>query len=85
MAVNPPSGRLNAFAGSSARAPIAVPQRGVAPSNEPAETGPVRARPIATATADPDVEGQIDRLERLLENGNMDRRARRGSYLNILI
>jgi hypothetical protein len=85
MAVNTTSGRMDAGAGRVSRGAPALPLRGPANEGATAQTGPVRSRTIATASNESDVTRQIDRLERLLEGGDIDRRVRRGSYLNILV
>ena len=85
MAVNPTSGRLDAGAGRVSRGTPALPARNSVVGGIPGEAGPARGRAIATASSEGDVERQIDRLERLLAGGDIDRRARRGSYINILV
>jgi hypothetical protein len=59
--------------------------RALGAPGQSAESGPVRSRPLATASSEDDIGRQVNRLQRLLAGGEIDRRARRGSYINIVV
>jgi len=68
-----------------ARRDAGISRAGLSAAQPPAPSGPVRARPISAASSDDDIARQIGRLMRLIASGELDRRARRGSYINILV
>jgi hypothetical protein len=85
MAVTPTTARgSDAAAGRSAAAAAAA--RALGPPSS-GEAGPARSRPLATASSEDEIDRQTNRLQDLLDIGDraFDARARRGTYLNIVI
>lgn len=79
-----------AVTSTSARGADAAAGRSAGVARAPGGTGeaaPVRTRPLATASSEDEIDRQTNRLQDLLDAGGdaVNKSARRGTYLNIVI